>query len=112
MTSVSHGWLKHTDPDKLEKLLLDASRSFAVFDSLLNKTIKEDAALLDGDGDVEDFKVEAAYVQGRIRDWEGAQPWSQIFKDIGKLAEHLTSQSPLLSRINALKEVANLIESV
>lgn len=109
VTSVSRDWLKYTDPDKLEKLLLEGCRLSPAFDALLDKAVKEDASLLDGDGGIQDFREEVSEIKGLLQNWYEGETWPEIVGGVNGLAGNLTAKSPLLSKLNALKALADLI---
>lgn len=76
------------------------------------KTRSSDAADGNSDTKLQDFKEEVAEITGLIPHWEAGEIWSEIVQGINGIASQLTAESPLLSKLNALKGIASLIESV
>ena len=109
VTSISRNWLLHSDPAKLEALLLDACRLYPAFDQKVAASIEENNEMLRGLGEILEFDILVATIEVRLEHYDEGENWITIVEDINGIAEQIGSYHPLRSKLNALEALVSAI---
>ena len=109
VTSISRNWLLHSDPAKLEALLLEECRLSPTFDSRVAASIQESATMLAGEGAIRDFRSEMDLIDAQLLNWSENENWEEIIGSVEFIALGVSETSPLLLKLNALKALSNII---
>ena len=105
-------WLKFTPPEDLQKLLLQGCSFSPSFNALVASSIAKLAPLSSGQGNVEDFKEDVVEITTQLRNWSEGEIWPEIVENVKSISRRVKKKSPLLSKLDALRALAEVISFV